>query len=320
MVIKEHRLPVSRVGPSHFDQTDVEHRILRRHRPVTEWDVPDADVIVATWWETAEWVWGMPASKGAKAYFIQGYEVWGGPPARVEATWRLPMQKIVISKWLMDLAVNTYGDPTAAHVPNSVDLKQFHAPPRGKQVRPTVGIQYGSTVWKGVDVCVRALEIARKQVPDLHLVSFGHHPPAAELPLPEGTEYTVHPAQDRIREIYGRCDVWLCGSRSEGFHLPPLEAMACRCPVVSTKVGGPMDIIEEGVNGYLVDVEDVEALADRLVRVLTATPERWAEMSEAAYASARRFTWDEATDLFEAALLKAAGRRGGVLSGAVEAV
>ena len=91
----------------------------------------------------------------------------------------------------------------------------------------------------------------------------------------------------------------------EGFHLPPLEAMACRCPVVSTRVGGPVDIIEDGVNGYLVDVEDVESLADRLIRVLSLPESEWRSMSEAAYRAATRYTWDDATDLFEAALQKA---------------
>jgi glycosyltransferase involved in cell wall biosynthesis len=310
LLFKHHRLPFYlRPGISHFDQTDVDHRVISRHRPITERDVPDADVIVATWWETAEWVWNMPRSKGAKAYFIQGYEVWGGPPDRVEATWRLPMQKIIISKWLMDLSTSKYGDPNAAHVPNSVDLKQFHAAPRGKQSRPTVGFQYSPNPWKGTDICLKAIELAKQRVPDLHVVSFGHDAPLTDMPLPPGSEFTAHPKQDAIRDIYGRCDAWICGSRTEGFHLPPLEAMACRCPVVSTKVGGPMDIVEEGRNGHLVEIEDVAPLADRLVRVVTAPDAEWRPMSDAAYAAAQQFTWDQATELFEAALFKAVERQ-----------
>src|SRR5438105_4096972 len=40
----------ARLGPSHFDHVDVEHRIIDRFRPMTDSDVPDADVIIATWW------------------------------------------------------------------------------------------------------------------------------------------------------------------------------------------------------------------------------------------------------------------------------
>jgi len=56
--------------PSFFDNLGVEHKIIDRHRPVEDKDVPDADVVAATWWETAEWVAKLSPSKGAKAYFI----------------------------------------------------------------------------------------------------------------------------------------------------------------------------------------------------------------------------------------------------------
>src|SRR6185295_4402875 len=80
------------LGPSHFDHVDVDHRIIDRFRAVTDADVPDADVVIATWWETAEWVAKLSPRKGAKAYFIQHYEVFDYTPAdRVKATWRMPL-------------------------------------------------------------------------------------------------------------------------------------------------------------------------------------------------------------------------------------
>src|SRR5829696_758688 len=63
-----------KTAQSYFEGLAVEHRVLDRARAVEPSDVPDADVIVATWWETAEWVDAMPAAKGEKIYFIQGYE------------------------------------------------------------------------------------------------------------------------------------------------------------------------------------------------------------------------------------------------------
>src|SRR5271170_1738303 len=42
--------------PSYFTNLPVQHRILNKYRPVTDKDVQDADVVIATWWETAEWV------------------------------------------------------------------------------------------------------------------------------------------------------------------------------------------------------------------------------------------------------------------------
>ena len=63
-----------------------------------------------------------------------------------------------------------------------------------------------------------------------------------------------------------------------------------------------MDLIEDGVNGYLVDVGDTEGLARRLIDVLELPEPTWQQMSEAAYRTAEKFTWEAATVLFEQAL------------------
>ena len=119
--------------PSFFDNLGVEHKIIDRYRPVEDKDVPDADVVVATWWETPEWVAKLSPSKGAKAYLFQGHEVFDYiPQGRVEATWMLPMHKITISDWLVNLAREKYGDSKVSLTPPTVDTKQFYACPCNK--------------------------------------------------------------------------------------------------------------------------------------------------------------------------------------------
>lgn len=301
---------VPKTFPSHFDRMDVPLRLIDRWRPIETKDLPDADVVIATWWETAHWVNQLSAAKGAKAYFIQHHEVFDYlPKEKVKATYTMPLHKITISKWLVDLMDKEYGDQHVSLIPNSVDTKQFFAPPRQKQSVPTVGLLYSPIAWKGCSVSFKALAMAAEKIPNLRVVAFGEVHPAPDLPLPKNTEFYHHPAQDSIKDIYAQCDVWLCGSYSEGFHLPPSEAMSCRCPVVSTRVGGPLDIIEDDVNGYLVPVGDAEALADRLVKVLSLDAEQWLKMSDAAYDTATQYTWDDATNLFEAALEAAIERQ-----------
>src|SRR5687768_12385890 len=143
LAIKGGERPAETVySPSYFDNKNFRFQLLDSYRPATAADVPDADVVIATWWETAEWVASFHPSKGAKAYFLQHHEVFVGQTERVEATWRLPMHKICVAQWLVDLARERFGDDTATLVPNSVDLEQFNAPPRGKQPAPTVGVMY----------------------------------------------------------------------------------------------------------------------------------------------------------------------------------
>jgi glycosyltransferase involved in cell wall biosynthesis len=297
-------------GPasSHFDGGDFDLRVLERAGPVTEADVPDADVVIATWWETAEWVAALSARKGAKAYFIQHHEVFPYLPVdRCRATYRLPLHKIVIARWLQDLMASDYADDKADLVPNAVDRAQFFAPVRGKQPRPTVGYLYSRVPFKGLDVTLAALTRVRQSVPELKMVSFGSHAAGADA-LPEGTEFILNPPQDRIRDIYARCDVWATASTSEGFNLPAMEAMACRTPVVSTRTGWPAEAIVARDNGCLVDVDDVEGLAEAITWVLRCPEAQWQQLSARAYQTVATSSWQSSALLFEAALRRAIER------------
>jgi glycosyltransferase involved in cell wall biosynthesis len=297
--------PTNKRGFSYFDGIDVEHRVIDTFRPINDRDLPDADVVVATYWETAERVAKLSSRTGAKAYLIQQMETnFGhGEADRIEATWLLPMQKIVVSRWLADLARDRFGDSTSVIVPNGIDLDLFHAPPRGKQPRPTLGFFYSpGAPHKGTTTALSVIAGVSRRLPGLHVRAFGSGRLDPSAPLPPGSDYVQRPPQQLLREIYAGCDVWLCTSTSEGYHLPPHEAMACRCPVVSTRVGGPMDLIEDGMNGYLLDVGDVGGLTSRVIDILELSDPAWQRMSEATYESVCHFTWGEATIRFERAL------------------
>jgi len=286
---------------SFFDNLAVEHKINDRYRPVEDKDVPDADVVIATWWETAEWVAKLSPSKGAKAYFMQHHEVFEYlPQDRVEATWMLPLHKITISEWLVNLAKTKYGDSKVSLARPSVDTKQFYACPRNKQSVPTVGIMYSTIYWKATDIALKAFSLAAEKIPNLRLVAFGRETPSSELPLPANTEYVIKPDQDKIKDYYSKCDVWLLASRSEGVCLPIIEAMACRTPVISTPAGAAPEILSGGT-GILVRQEDPEEMAKAIESICQLPNSKWQALSEAAYAKVNNYTWEDATAYFEAA-------------------
>ena len=301
--------------PSYFEGMALPHRVLERVRGVTDADIENGDVVVATYYTTAAGVSKLSPGKGAKAIFIQGYEIEENKKnAKLDASWRMPMHKIIVSRWLVALARSKFNDELVSHVPNSVDLDQFNAPVRSRNAVPTIGMLYHPHPIKGCKTSLRAIERVAAELPSVRLVCFGTEHPDITLPLPRFAEFHYRPPQDKLRELYAQCDVWICGSFAEGFHLPPLEAMACRCPVVSTRVGGPMDIVEEGINGHLVDVNDDKALAERVLRVLRRPNADWVAMSDAAWRTATRYGWDDAAELFEQALYRAierTPRRGG---------
>jgi glycosyltransferase involved in cell wall biosynthesis len=294
---------------SYLDDVDLDHRVLERWRPVTDRDVPDGNIVIATWWETAEWVSRLASSKGAKVYFVQGHEVFPHLPVqRCHATYRLPMHKIVVAQWLKNVMCKQYGDWVVDVVPNSVDRSQFSAIPRGKQVVPTAGFLYAAGRLKGVDVTLAALRAVHQRFPDLRLLSFGSHRPTSQLVLPDWVEFFHLPPQAEIKNIYAQCDVWITASRSEGFNLPALEAMACFTPVVATSTGWPAEAVSTGYNGVLVDIEDEQGLARGIEWVLSRSDREWRELSANAYATSAVGSWQESAEKFEKALEHACRR------------
>ena len=279
------------------------HR-LETWRPITDADVPDADFVIATWWETAEWVNRLAASKGRKLYLIQHHEVFSYVPAdRVKATYRMNLHKIVVAGWLKDLMAREYGDTDVDLVPNAVDHKQFYAPARTRQPVPTVGLMYSITGFKAIHVAVAALRRLKSARPDLKVICFSHQQPQGLEFLGADVECHLSPSQDVIRQCYSSCDAWLTSSSSEGFNLPSLEAMACRTPVVSTRAGWPATAIVDGYNGYLAPIDDADALYDGLVRVLDSP--NWELLSQNAHATAAELTWERSYELLIRAMQRA---------------
>lgn len=293
-----------RVPQSHLDGLGLDHRTLNTWRPIVNSDVPDADVVIATWWETAEWAAMLSPQKGAKVYFIQAYEVFPHlPRERVLATYRMPVKKIVIANWLKVLMNDTFADPNVSLVPNSVDHTQFFAPLRGKQTRPTIGFLYHPSTLKGVDLTLQVIQRLAGKVVGLRVIAFGSETPLHFPNWNAEIEFHQSPAQDTLRDMYAQCDVWLTASRSEGFNLPAMEAMACRTPVVATHTGWPEEAIVQHVNGVLVDVGDVDGLTSGVEWALTLADPDWRAVSDAAFDTVANCSWERSAQMFEQVLL-----------------
>jgi glycosyltransferase involved in cell wall biosynthesis len=294
----------SHFSMSFFTNPKVKIRVLDTCRNVTEDDVPSADFVIATFWNTAEWVKDFPVSKGKKIYFIQHYEIHSWLPVdRVKATLKFPFKKIVVSEWLKKVLLDEYHDIDVTVIPNGVDLKQFYSEKRGKQINPTVGFFYSERTFKGCDVIVEAINLARQINPDFNVVAMGMKKPIKQIKLPEKTKYFLNPSQDEIRTLYSQCDVWLFASKSEGFGLTILESMACRTPVIATEAGAAPELMKES-GGRLVAVDDVHALAKGIRDILLMSNQEWGYLSDQAYHTALNHGWDNSQKLFEETLLK----------------
>jgi len=123
---------------------------------------------------------------------------------------------------------------------------------------------------KGPDVLVAALARLRDTVPELHVLLTG---PARGYVMRElerlGIPYrhVVARGRDELGRAYWALDVYLVPSRQEGGPKAALEAMASGVPLVSTRVGQAQELVVDGGNGLLADVDDAEALAAGALRV-----------------------------------------------------
>jgi glycosyltransferase involved in cell wall biosynthesis len=269
--------------------------------------IPDADVTFASWWEVWEQVHDWPQSKGLKIHYVRHYEVHGGDEKRVRNAYQLDGPRVVISNWLSEI-MRGFGHDEIVHVPNGVAWSQFDSSPRNKSEQPTIGMLMGHSSFKDTPTGLRAVNRLLKEFPDLRVIGFGALPLSPDLNAPGCVEYHVNPDQQTIPKLYQAADCWVIPSSAEGFGMPGIEAMASHCPIVSTRCGGPEDFVFDGENGYLVDVGDDKALAERVASVLRMGNDEWRSMSARSYEIAQRFNWDKSAEKLERALYQWLGQ------------
>jgi glycosyltransferase involved in cell wall biosynthesis len=101
-------------------------------------------------------------------------------------------------------------------------------------------------------------------------------------------------------ELYRQADLFVTATTWEGMPNTVLEAMACGLPVVGTRASGLAELVRDGVNGYLVDVNDVATLADRLAGLVDNPYERQRMGKESRKIAEREFAWEYITEQYVA--------------------
>lgn len=176
-------------------------------------------------------------------------------------------------------------DPSRAVViPNGVDTTAFQ-PSRDRTLRAELGLSDQTLLIgaignvrgpKAYDVLLRAIRVLLDRAANFHVAIAGQHTNAlaAELfdlarQLRIEHHVTFLGLRADVSRILNNLDAFVLTSRTEGFSIACIEAMACGVPVVSTRSGGPEEILADGA-GILVPVDDPQAIAEALERVTTS--------------------------------------------------
>ena len=178
-----------------------------------------------------------------------------------------------LSEFTTDL-VREEGVEPVAEFPAFVDFGLYRDRPRSPQPARAALLFVGVLEdYKGIDVLAEAWRQAAPRVPDaeLRLVGRGGKTGVVEellVDLPRQTRW--YPALDQAELLteLDRATALVLPSRSEGLPRIVLESFCRGRPVVAARAGGVVDLVRDGENGVLVDVEDVEALADAIVEIL----------------------------------------------------
>ena len=171
--------------------------------------------------------------------------------------------------------VRDLGLEPADEFPAYMDFDSFlQMPPQPLPERPQALFVGVLERYKNVDGLAEAWRRAAPRVPEarLRLVGAGTLQPAVERlvrDLPEQTSWSERLSQREISGVLDESTLLVLPSRSEGMGRVIVEAFCRSRPVVASRVGGIPDLVEDGVNGLLVEPGDPEALANGLVQVLT---------------------------------------------------
>ena len=266
-----------------------------RIRWVARWKpdaLPDADVSIATAWQSAPVVAAASNRAGRRFYLIQHYEsLYHGRADLVDWTYRLPLTKVVISTWLRDVMREKF-ESDADVIVTPVDSALFHpvAGARSQGARRVLMLHH-DYAWKGVADGLEAVARAREAGARFTLVGFGVKPPRDGSPY---DEFHENPPQAELARLYSSADVYLCPSWDEGLGMPSMEAMACGSGLVTYDNGGSRDYARDGETALVAPRRDVAALADALARILRddGLRRRLSDSGQAHVSGA--FRWDEA--------------------------
>ena len=152
--------------------------------------IPDGDILFATGWQTVASVLACPARKGEKSYLLQHYEACMGPKELVDVTWRSPLHKVVVSKWLLEIGRGSVARDLA-YVPNAIDHQRYQLmrPIEGRP--PRVAMMFSPVPFKGSTDGLEAVAMARKRHPGLEAVFFGTDRPNLSFPVGLTTTETL---------------------------------------------------------------------------------------------------------------------------------
>jgi glycosyltransferase involved in cell wall biosynthesis len=198
---------------------------------------------------------------------------------------------VMLSRYHQDTFEEAGVDPSRMFIaPLGVDLDVFTPAPEQPDGPFRVAFCGQITQRKGISYLIEGFHRAELG-PDAELLFIGLPigPTDAWIDEP-GVRFVPPMARNSLPEVLRTCHVITLPSLIEGFGATALEGMACGLPSIVTPHTFADDVVEEGVDGFIVPIRDPDAIAERL-RALRDDPALQARMGAAARRKAEQFPW-----------------------------
>ena len=179
------------------------------------------------------------------------------------------------------------------HASYGIDLSEFKQLPKGDNVFRVI-FAGGMTLQKGVHYLLQAF--SELNLPNSELLLIGGISDEIKpfFEKYEGTfKWLGHKPQAELHRYYSQGSVFVLNSIQDGFGMVMTQAMACGLPLISTANTGGPDLIEDGKEGFIIPIRDVEAIKERIL-FFYENPKLCKEMGESAKKKVSQgFTWDD---------------------------
>jgi glycosyltransferase involved in cell wall biosynthesis len=262
--------------------------------------VSDADVVVATAWQTAEWVREYSRRKGSKFYLIQDFEHYmsadRSTKTRIASTFSNNMCNIAISPAVIEM-LEECNAPVDSYIPNGLDFSVYGLKvDPNRRSRSCIGFPWRPELYKGTADAVAAFRIVRaRSNSDLDLWTFGWG--RLDSP-PKWINYYERPSDEMLSALYNRSSMFVTPSHYEGWGLPGSEAMACGAALVSTDSIGVRAYADHEKTALLSSPKDPAGLADNILRLMQDNDFR-IRLAVQGCKYVQQFTWERAVGALE---------------------
>lgn len=258
--------------------------------------IPEADFVIFSSAKLINSVAALDSPKGKKVMIVQD-----APFAQNPSAIPKDITLIAVSSLVKELLSSKFPEHKIFLLVNGVNLSLFCNPRKVFRPAKVVGMIFYNRrpKHKGMEDGIAAFEITRNKYPHLELWMAGKK---REKWLPPYVRFYKGFNQQMLTNFYRSTDIFLYPSQLDACPLPPMEAMACKCALVSTKVGGISDFTIPDKTALDSSPKYIEGLAKNLTS-LVEDPERLKEIALAGYEKIKEFSWENQTQKLEEILL-----------------